>query len=116
MVRTVASGFSNGQQVSQFLLDQVADHPFGLGTQDVERIRRDLVVRGRLQREQPDLRPVAVRDDQLVLLRHGGERLAGRRHVGTLPLHGHRLAPALQRVAPQRDDDPHRPSSESSVG
>ncbi len=54
------------QKVAQLLLDHVADHPFGLSTEDVERIGLDLLVRRGLEGEQPDLRTVAVRDDQLV--------------------------------------------------
>ena len=42
--------------VAELLLDQVADHPLGLRAEDVEGVRRLLVVRRRLQREQPDLR------------------------------------------------------------
>ncbi len=40
-----------GQQVAQFLLDQVTDHALGLCTEDVEWVRRGLVVRRCLQRE-----------------------------------------------------------------
>ena len=54
------------QQVAQLLLDHVADHPLGLGAEDVERVRLDGRVRGALEGQQPDLRAVAVGDDELV--------------------------------------------------
>ena len=57
-----------GQEIAQFLLDHVADHALGLGAEDVERVCFHLLVGGRLEGQQPDLRPVAVRDDQLVWL------------------------------------------------
>jgi hypothetical protein len=53
--------------VSELLLDDVADHPFRLCAEHVQRIGVDRRVCGSLKREQPDLRPVAVRDDELVL-------------------------------------------------
>ena len=102
------------QQVPQLLLDQVADHPLGLGAEDVERVAGHVVVRGRLQREQADLRAVAVGDDELVLDRDRGQRPAGGRDVGPLPLDGHRLASALQGVAAQCHHDPHVRSSASA--
>ena len=55
-----------GQQVAEFLLDDVADHRLGLRAEHVERVRRNVVVCRGLQRQQADLRTVAVRDDDLV--------------------------------------------------
>ena len=96
------------QQVAQLLLDQVADHALGLGAEDVERVGLDLLVGGALERQQADLRPVAVRDHELVLRGDRRERLGGNAHVGALVLGGHRLPAAQQRVAAEGDDDAHR--------
>ncbi len=60
------------QQVAELLLDHVADHALGLRAEHVERIGLVRLVRGALQRQQADLRAVAVADDQLVLLRRRG--------------------------------------------
>ena len=56
-----------GHQVAQLLLDEVADHALRLRAQDVERVGRHLRVGRALERQQADLRSVAVGDDQLVL-------------------------------------------------
>ena len=56
------------EPVPELLLDEVTDHPLGLGPQHVERRLGHLPVCRFLQGEQPDLRAVAVRDDQLMLL------------------------------------------------
>ena len=95
------------QQVAELLLDDVADHRLGLGAEHVERVRRDVVVRRRLQRQQPDLGPVAVRDDDLVAGDDGGDALGGDPDVRPLVLGGHRLTALQQRVAAQGDHDPH---------
>ena len=60
-----------------------------------------------LQREQADLRAVAVRDHEVVLERDRGERLARGPRVGPLVLGGQRLAAPQERVAPECDDDAH---------
>ena len=83
------------QQVAQLLLDDVADHRLGLRAEHVEGVGRDVVVRRGLQRQQPHLRTVAVRDDDLVARGHGGDALGRDPDVGPLVLRGHRL-PALQ--------------------
>ena len=57
------------QQVAELLLDEVADHPLRLGAEHVEGIGLDVLVGLALERQQPDLRAVAVGDDQLVLAR-----------------------------------------------
>jgi hypothetical protein len=95
------------QLVPELLLDQVADHPLRLGSEQVERVRVDLGVGGALQREEPDLRPVAVGDDELVVERKGRERLARDARVRALVLRRQRLAAPEQRVAAERDDDAH---------
>ena len=55
-----------GQHIAQLLLQQVADHALRLGAQDVQWIGLDVRIGRRLQRQQPDLRAVAVRHDQLM--------------------------------------------------
>ena len=96
-----------GQQVAEFLLDDVADHRLGLGTEYVERVRRDVVVGRRLQCQQPDLRAVAVGDDDLVAGCDRGDAFGCRPDVGPLVLRGHGLPAPQQRVAAERDHDPH---------
>ena len=95
------------QLVPELLLDQVADHALGLGPEQVERVRLDLRVGRALQREQPDLRPVPVRDHELVLERERRERLAGGARVLALVLGRQRLPTAEQRVPAECRDDPH---------
>ena len=90
------------QEVAELLLDEVADHPLGLGGEDVERIGLDLRgVRGALEREQSDLRAVAVREHEAVALRDRRQRLGGDADVRALGGGGHRLAAPEQRVAAQ---------------
>ena len=108
IVRIARERLLERQEVAQLLLDHVADHALGLGAEDVERIGLDLLVRGALEGEQADLRAVAVRDDQLVLVGDRGQLLGRDAHVRALLLGGHRLAALEQRVAAQRDDDAHR--------
>jgi hypothetical protein len=55
--------------VPELLLDDVADHPFRLRAEHVKWVGADLRVGRPLQREQADLRPVSVRDHELVLER-----------------------------------------------
>ena len=95
------------QLVAQLLLEHVADHPLRLGVQDVERIGLDLLVGRSLERQQPDLRSVAVRDHELVLERDRRQRLAGDARVRALVLGGQGLPALEQRVAAERDDDAH---------
>jgi hypothetical protein len=77
------------------------------GVEHVERIGLDLGVGSTLEREQPDLRPVAVADDELVLHRDGRQRLGGDAHVAALVLGGHGLSPPQERVAAQGSYDQH---------
>ena len=100
-------GLVEGQQVSQLLLDEVADHALRLRPKDVQRIDRHLGVGGILERQQADLRPVAVGDDQLVLPRNGGQLRAGDPDVLALVLAGHGFTPAEQGIAAKGDDDSH---------
>ena len=108
IVRRVASGALGREQVADLLLDEVADHALGLGAEHVERIGLDVLVGGALQREQADLRAVAVRDDELVVAGDPRESARGDPDVRALVAGGHRLAPLEQGVAAESDDDAHR--------
>ena len=88
-----------GQLVAEFLLDDIADHSLGLRAEQVERVGVDHGVCRRLEREQPDLRPVAVRDHELVLVCEGRERAACGACVHLLVLCRQRLAAAEESVA-----------------
>ncbi|KGC52777.1 carbamate kinase domain protein [Burkholderia pseudomallei] len=98
------------QQVAHFLFDQIADHPFRLRAEHVERVGRDRGVRRALQREQADLRPVAVRDHELVARRDLRDLRDRDLHVLALLDFGHRLIALQERVAAQCDDDTHHVS------
>ena len=96
------------QQVAELLLDEVADHPLRLGGEDVQRVRLDLRVRGALQREQADLRPVAV-----ARARAGGDppraraprRRPGRSRAERPPSSAHRAGATRCRPAPRARGD-----------
>ena len=79
-----------------------------LGTDDVEGVRRGEVrVRGALQRQDPDLRAVAVRHDELVLRCQWCQRRDRPLDVGLLHLGVGLLTSLEQRIAAQRHDDAH---------
>src|SRR5581483_856597 len=113
------------QFVLQRVGEEVADHALRLGNEHVERVRSDVAVGLAFEREQSDLRAVAVRDHELVVGCGRGERGGGGEDVAPLDLRLRRLAAAKQRVAAECDDDalPHRSiprvsisSTASSVG
>ena len=91
--------------VVELHLDDVADLAFGLGAQHVERIRVDAGVRVAHQREEPDLRAVAVRDDEPVPARDGREQSRRLARGVTLGVRLQALAATQQGVAAERDDD-----------
>ena len=93
------------QQIAQLLLDHVADHALGLRTEDVERVGIDLRIRFRLQREQSNLGPIAVRHDDPMLRDYRCDGVRRPLYVSALNIRCHRLVATQQRVAPQRDDD-----------
>ena len=99
-------GTAPRQPVLEFLLEDVADHPLALGAEDVEGVRRHLRVRLCLESEQADLRPVAVRQHDIVSRGQLGDR--GHRLACVLPLDlgRQRLAAAEQRVPAEGDDKP----------
>ncbi|MCY1438401.1 hypothetical protein D9M71_545970 [compost metagenome] len=92
------------QQVAQLLFDHVADHAFGLGAEDVQRVGVGGIIGRALQGQQADLRAVAMGNHQFVAGGHLGDLLAGDAHVLALILRGHGLATAQQGVAAQGDD------------
>ena len=96
-----------GHEIAQLLLHQIADHALRLRAQDVQRIWRHLRVGRALQSQQAHLRPVPVRDDQLVLNRDRRQLLAGDADVVALVVAAHGLTPSKQGIATQGDDDSH---------
>jgi hypothetical protein len=90
--------------VAQRQLEQVADHPFALGVEHVQRVGRRLRVRGGLEGEQPDLRAVAVCEDEPVPGCELAQRDSGRLDPVALPVRLGRLAPAQQCIATERDE------------
>ena len=97
------------QLIAQRLLDQIADHSFAFGAQDIERIRAHVLVGRRLQGQQSDLRTVAVGDDDLVPSRDWRHRLGDSvQQIASLHLCVERLAAAQERVAAKRHDHEHQ--------
>ena len=70
-----------GQAVFQRLLEHVADHPLAFRAENVQRIRGNFVVGAVLQRQQPDLRPVAVHQHHAPLRRQPGDGAGGKLNV-----------------------------------
>jgi len=98
-----------GQLARQRLLDYVADHALAFRAEHVERIGRHRAIGQGLQRQEPDLRPVAVGKHHLVFAGDGRDRRGHHaQHVGALQIGRRRLAPAKQRVAAERDHHPHQ--------
>jgi hypothetical protein len=96
-----------GQQVAQFLLDQVADHALGAGVQHVQRVGLGAGIGFGLQGQQADLGPVAVYHHDGVRGGQRRDRLRRDLDVAPLDLGGHRVRTAQQRITAQRDHDPH---------
>ena len=89
------------QIVFQRLLEHVADHSLAFGAENVQRVGRDFVVGAVLQRQQPDLRPVAVHQHHAPLFRQPGDGAGGLLDVLALDFGFQRLAALEQRVAAQ---------------
>ena len=102
------------QQLRQLLLDQIADHALGLGAEHIQRPRFAHRRLHGLQRQQADLRAVAMRDHQGVPADEGRQCHCGVVHMRALLHHGRELAPLQQGVATQGDDEPHRLNSRAS--
>src|ERR1019366_6052306 len=92
----------------ELLLEEVADHPHALSSDDIKRVRTDGAVRLALEREQPDLGTVPMGHDNLVVSSDLGDRRG--RHCGISPLAIDlgTLVATQQRVASQRHDHDHR--------
>ena len=96
-------------------LDDVADLPAALGIEHVERIRVAASVGVLLEREEPDLGAVAVRDHQARALGHGTEQPCSCARRAQLIGGARRLAPAQQGVAAESDDGQGREGSGSAM-
>ena len=114
--RVVAVHHDLGQQgrngppaelVGELLLEEVPDHPLGLGAQHVERLGLLAGGRIRLKGQQPDLRTVPVRDDDLMLAGELGDRAHRDRDIAPLRGGVGALAPAQQGVASECRDQAH---------
>src|SRR5690606_10057405 len=93
--------------IPELLLDHVADHAHALGSEDVKRIRRHGRIGGGLKSQQAYLRPIAVRDDHLMLSDHGSKGSGGPPDVCPLVLCGQRLATPQQSIAAECYDKLH---------
>ncbi|GGW39521.1 hypothetical protein GCM10011452_29760 [Gemmobacter lanyuensis] len=85
-----------GKGVHQFLLDQVADHAFGLRPQHIQRPGGIGCEAGCLQRHQTDLGAVAMGHDDLVIARKVGQCRRRDADIGVLRLGRHRLCFGVQ--------------------
>jgi len=97
----------NGELVQERLVEEIADHPLRLGAEDVQRIRPHVLVRLGLERQEPDLRPVAVRDDEAVRVVERRDRLRRGADVDLL-VGGLRRLTAAQEGVPAECDDRER--------
>jgi len=75
-----------------------------------------LGVRLSLQRQQADLRPVTVADDELMVGDRGRERLAGATHVGPLVLRGQRFATGQEGIATEGNQYTHARNPKAEPG
>ncbi|MNP09454.1 hypothetical protein D3C76_1015610 [compost metagenome] len=89
------------------MLDDVADHAFGFSPEDVQRVGFIGLVGLCLQRQQADLRAIAVRDDQFVARMDLGDLLGGDADIGALIVRSHGFATAQQGVTAQCNNDTH---------
>ncbi len=96
-----------GPRVRELSLEQVADHPFDLGTEDVERLGANVAVRLALECEQADLRSITVHDHQSARIGEVREHLGGGAHVLALRLGIERLPASEERVAAECRDNQH---------
>ena len=109
-VSSVATRLPTGSSFRKRLVEEIADHPLGLGPEHIERVRPHVRVGLGLEGEEAHLRAVAVRDDEAM---RGVERRDCLRRVadvGLLMRGLGRLAAAQQGVAAESDDRerPHR--------
>jgi hypothetical protein len=95
------------EMVSQFLLNHVADHTLGLGIQHVQGIGFDCRIAGSLESKQADLRPVPVRENELMIGCQGCQCPGCCTDILPLYICRHRLPPFQQGVSTQGDDNSH---------
>src|SRR5690606_38019584 len=93
--------------VSQFLLDHIADHSFGLCIEHVKRVGVDCRVAGCLEGKEPYLRAVPVREHELVSGSQGGDGQCGSPHILPLLLCRHRLTTFQKGISAKGYHDPH---------
>ena len=106
--RTDATSLLRRQCIPELLLDQIAQHAFRFGAQDIEWLLAASGTCSTLQREEANLRPIAVRDEDLVAV--GAEwrkRLRGTPDVGPLIGLSQRLTAFEERIASECHDDAH---------
>ena len=96
-----------GELVPQALLEEVADHALALGAENVERVGADAGVGLALEGEEPDLRAVPVRDDDVVSPGELGHGPHGDADVPLLDRGLGGLTAPEQRVPTEGADDPH---------
>jgi hypothetical protein len=99
-LRQQAGDVAPRQFVPQRGFDHIADHALGLGAQHVQRIAGP-------QGQQPDLRAIAVGDDQRMLARNFRQSPCGGADVRDLPCGLRRLVAAQQRVPAKGCDHQH---------
>lgn len=98
------------------MLDHVPDHPLALRTQDVEGVGAHVFKRSSLQCQVTYLGTVSVRDDKLVGVRDGCQRLGRNSHVLALYRRCGWFTPAQQSIPSERHDDAHaQPPSVATI-
>lgn len=98
------------------MLDHIPDHPLTLRTQDVEGVGAHVFKRSRLQCQVTYLEAVSVRDDKLVGVRDGCQRLGRNSHVLALYRRCGWFTPAQQSIPSERHDDAHpQPPSVATI-
>ena len=97
-----------GEGVLERLEEEVADHPLGLGAQDIQGIGTgEHGIGGALVGQEAHLGAVAVGDDELVVGRQTGQGGDGHGHVALLDLGDRDLALLEERIATDRHHQPH---------
>ena len=86
---------------SQFLLNHVANHPQGFGTDHIQRIHRNSLIGIVLQSKETHLWAVAVRYHQLVAFVGLSDLFASQANVLALVFAGHRFATFQEGIAAQ---------------
>lgn len=100
-------GLFRRQQIPQLDFEHVPDHALGFGAEHIERIGLDSLIGVRLQREQTDLRAVAMGHHDFMVGHQGRDCRRGYLHIRLLILLRHRLPTFEQGIASERDHDSH---------